>query len=153
MRVARIRVLGFRNLRDSELELGPGITLLWGPNGAGKTNLLEALFTGLAGRSCRTRSDRETIAFGEPMARVEVDLVDGVEERTFLWSLARDGERRHLVNGSAITTELVDRRPPVEVFLPDRLALVKGPPAGRRAHADRLLVALWPGRADARRRY
>jgi DNA replication and repair protein RecF len=153
MRVARIRVLGFRNLRDSELELGPGITLLWGPNGAGKTNLLEALFTGLAGRSCRTRSDRETIAFGEPMARVEVDLVDGVEERTFLWSLARDGERRHLVDGSAITAELVDRRPPVEVFLPDRLALVKGPPAGRRAHADRLLVALWPGRADARRRY
>ena len=153
MRVARIRVLGFRNLRDSELELGPGITLLWGPNAAGKTNLLEALFTGLAGRSCRTRSDRETIAFGEPMARVEVDLEDEVEERTFLWSLARDGERRHLLDGSAITPELVDRRPPLEVFLPDRLALVKGPPAGRRSHVDRLVGALWPGRADARRRY
>src|SRR5215211_1705622 len=153
MRVARIRVLGFRNLRDSELELGPGITLLWGPNGAGKTNLLEALFTGLAGRSCRMRSDRETIAFGEPMARVEVDLEDEVEERTFLWSLARDGERRHLLDGSAITPELVDRRPPLEVFLPDRLALVKGPPAGRRSHVDRLVGALWPGRADARRRY
>jgi DNA replication and repair protein RecF len=39
------------------------------------------------------------------------------------------------------------------VFLPDRLALIKGPPAGRRSHLDRLLVALWPGRAEARRRY
>ena len=153
MRVTRLRVLGFRNLRDSELEPGPGITLLWGPNGAGKTNLLEALFTGLAGRSCRTRNDRETIAFDESLARVEVDVSDEIEERTFLWSFARDGERRHLLDGSAVTPELADRRPPLAVFLPDRLALVKGPPAVRRSHVDRLLGALWPSRADARRRY
>jgi DNA replication and repair protein RecF len=153
MRAARIRVLGFRNLRDAELDLGSGITLLWGPNGAGKTNLLEALFAGLAGRSCRTRTDREMIAFGEPMARVEVDVTDELETRTFLWSLGRDGERRHLLDGSTVTPDLVDRRPPLAVFLPDRLALVKGPPAGRRSHLDRLLVALWPARAEARRRY
>src|SRR5829696_8215947 len=153
MRVTRLRVLGFRNLRDSELEPGPGITLLWGPNGAGKTKLLEALFTGLAGRSCRTRNDRETIAFDESLARVEVEVSDEIEERTFLWSFARDGERRHLLDGSAVTPELADRRPPLAVFLPDRLALVKGPPAVRRSHVDRLLGALWPSRADARRRY
>jgi DNA replication and repair protein RecF len=153
MRVTRLRVLGFRNLGDSELEPGPGITLLWGPNGAGKTNLLEALFTGLAGRSFRTRNERETVAFGEPMARVEVEVADEVEERTFLWSLARNGERRHLLDGSAMTTELADRRPPLAVFLPDRLALIKGAPAERRSHVDRLLVALWPSRADVRRRY
>ena len=39
------------------------------------------------------------------------------------------------------------------IFLPDRLALVKGPPAFRRAHLDRLCAALWPARAEARRRY
>jgi DNA replication and repair protein RecF len=153
MRVTRIRVLGFRNLRAQELDLGPGLSLLWGPNGAGKTNLLEALYTGLAGRSCRTRNDRETIAFGEPMARVEVDGRDEVEDRTFLWSLARGGERRHLVDGTAMTAELAARRPPIAVFLPDRLALVKGPPTDRRSHLDRLLAALWPARAEARRRY
>jgi DNA replication and repair protein RecF len=153
MRVARLRVLGFRNLRAQELELGLGITLLSGPNGAGKTNLLEALFTGLAGRSCRTRSDREAIAFGEAMARVEVDVVDGPEESTFLWSRSRGGERRHLLDGGTVTPELGDRRPPVAVFLPDRLALIKGPPVGRRSHLDHLTAALWPSRADARRRY
>jgi DNA replication and repair protein RecF len=39
------------------------------------------------------------------------------------------------------------------VFAPDRLALVKGPPAGRRDHLDRFVAVLWPARAEARRRY
>ncbi len=153
MRVKRIRVRGFRNLAEQELELGERITLMWGGNGAGKTNLLEALFTCLAGRSCRTRSDRETIAFGEPMARVEVEVTAGLESRSFLWSLARDGDRRHLVDGGAMSPELSAHRPSLAVFLPDRMALVKGPPANRRAHLDRLLAALWPSRGEARRRY
>jgi DNA replication and repair protein RecF len=153
MRVARIRVLGFRNLRVQEVELGPHITLLWGSNGSGKTNLVEALYVALAGRSCRTRTDREAIAFGEPMARVEVDLDADGESSTFLWSLARSGDRRHLIDGTPMSAELADRRPPLAVFLPDRLALVKGPPTDRRAHVDGLLAALWPARAEARRRY
>ena len=45
------------------------------------------------------------------------------------------------------------RAAPLAIFVPDRLALVKGPPALRRAHLDRLCAALWPARAEARRRY
>src|ERR671930_1546380 len=105
MRVARLRVLGFRNLQVQEVEFGARVTLLWGPNGAGKTNLLEALFAGLAGSSCRTRRDREAIAFAEPLARVEVDVADGPDKRTFLWSLGRDGERRHLLDGIPLRPE------------------------------------------------
>jgi DNA replication and repair protein RecF len=153
MRVTRLRVLGFRNLRAQEVELGPGITLLWGPNGAGKTNLLEALFVGLAGSSCRTRRDREALTFGEPLARVEVEVAAEGEERTFLWSLARDGERRHLLDGDPLSADRAHERPALAVFLPDRLALVKGPPSLRRSHLDRLLEALWPARAESRRRY
>jgi DNA replication and repair protein RecF len=37
--------------------------------------------------------------------------------------------------------------------MPDRLALVKGPPAARRAHLDRLVPALWPARAELRSRF
>src|SRR3954449_11440918 len=148
MRVTRLRVLGFRNLRAQEVELGPGITLLWGPNGAGKTNLLEALFVGLAGSSCRTRRDREALTFGDPLARVEVEVAAEGEERTFLWSLARDGERRHLLDGDPLSVERAHERPALAVFLPDRLALVKGPPSLRRSHLDRLPEALRPPPAE-----
>ena len=41
----------------------------------------------------------------------------------------------------------------VEVFLPDRLELIKGPPALRRAHLDQFVAALWPARSATRRAY
>jgi DNA replication and repair protein RecF len=44
-------------------------------------------------------------------------------------------------------------RPLVSVFHPDRLQLVKGSPAHRRAHLDRLCGAIWPARADLRSRF
>jgi DNA replication and repair protein RecF len=153
MLATRLRVLGFRNLAATDLELGAGITLLWGPNGAGKTNVLEALCLALTGRSCRTRREREVIGFGEELARAETEVRDGGDSHRFLWSLSRAGERRHLVNGAPARPEHAEARPALAIFLPDRLALVKGPPALRRAHLDRLCSALWPSRAETRRRY
>jgi DNA replication and repair protein RecF len=44
-------------------------------------------------------------------------------------------------------------RPLISVFLPDRLELIKGPPALRRAHLDQVVAALWPVRAATRRAY
>jgi DNA replication and repair protein RecF len=41
----------------------------------------------------------------------------------------------------------------VSVFMPERLELVKGAPAARRAHLDQLVAALWPARAETRRAY
>ena len=41
----------------------------------------------------------------------------------------------------------VETRPLLSVFLPDRLELLKGAPALRRAHLDQFVAALWPLRA------
>ena len=153
MRVESVSTLAFRNLGRMRAELGPGVTLLHGPNGAGKTNVLEALYMGLAGRSCRTKAERETIAFGEPVARAAVVVVDSGERREFLCGIDRSSGRRYLLNGSPASPGAGELRPPLAVFMPDRLALVKGPPAARRSHLDRFTAALRPAQAEARRRY
>jgi DNA replication and repair protein RecF len=153
VRLQSLSVLGFRNLAEAELALEPEINLVWGPNGSGKTNVLEALYMALAGRSCRTANDRETIAFGEPLARAEAVVSDGGERSTFLCAVTRSEAKRHALDGTPIGPEASSRRPPLAVFMPDRLVLVKGPPAARRAHLDRFCAALWPARAEARRRY
>ena len=153
MRVESLATLGFRNLARVELALGNGVTLLHGPNGAGKTNLLEALYMALAGRSCRTRGERETIAFGEPLARAEAVVAESGERRRFLCAVDRSDGRRHLLNGSPAPPDASGLRPALAVFMPDRLALVKGPPAARRSHLDGFVAALHPARTEARRRY
>jgi DNA replication and repair protein RecF len=150
--VESVTVRGLRNLADARVELRPGINLVWGPNGAGKTNLLEAAYMALAGRSCRTRDDRETIAFGGSLARVEA-VVGGPRPTTFLLSITRAEGKRQLLNGAAPTADSASMRPPLSVFMPDRLSLIKGPPAERRNHLDGFCAALWPARAEQRRRY
>src|SRR5919202_1755970 len=63
-------------------------------------------------------------------------------------------EKRMRVDGAPVTAlTSAPARPLVSVFLPDRLELVKGAPALRRAHLDQVLAALWPARAATRRAY
>lgn len=157
MRVARVLPHSFRNLADAAIELGPGVTVLYGPNGAGKTNVLEAVYFALTGRSCRTRREREMIAFGAELARVEALLEPDRDEHldpiVMLASISGGEARRRLVDGSPAQPPDDRRRPAISVFMPDRLALVKGPPAARRAHLDRLASALRPARAELPREY
>jgi DNA replication and repair protein RecF len=140
---------GFRNLVDGHTPIATGVVVVHGPNGAGKTNLLEALYFGLTGRSFRAGNDRDMIRFGDDGARVELDLEGGSR---LLAALDRSGERRHLIAGKPLAGE-PNERPLVSVFHPDRLQLVKGSPAHRRAHLDRLCRAIWPARADLRSRF
>ncbi len=155
MLVTAVEARPLRSLAQARVELGPGIVSLVGPNGIGKTNLLEALYFALTGRSFRTGDRRDLIPFGESFARAEATVRDddGIERR-LLASVSRAEGRRHLLDGSAADPAAISHsRPPVAVFSPDRLALVKGPPAERRAHLDGFVAARWPARADLRKRF
>jgi DNA replication and repair protein RecF len=153
--VTAIEAKPFRNLEHARVELPMGISSVIGPNGTGKTNLIEAIYFALTGRSFRTADRRDLIPFGGSLARAEVTVrdEDGLERR-LLASVSRTEGRRHLLDGSpADPATLARSRPPVAVFAPDRLTLVKGPPAERRAHLDAFAAARWPARAELRKRY
>ena len=148
MLVTAIEARPLRSLDQVRVELEPGIVSVVGPNGVGKTNLVEALYFALTGRSFRTSDRRDLIPFGGSLARAEATVRDddGLERR-LLASVSRTEGRRHLLDGSpADPATLARNRPPVAVFAPDRLSLIKGPPSERRAHLDGFLAARWPAR-------
>jgi DNA replication and repair protein RecF len=155
VRVTRIQLRDFRNYEAADVELGDGLTVVAGANGAGKTNLLEAVYFGCTGRSPRTSNERELVRRGgEGVARVVLELAgDDGEHRIEVGF--QPGEAKHLrVDGSPVDSlSAVEARPLVSVFLPERLELVKGAPAARRAHLDQFVAALWPSRADTRTAY
>jgi DNA replication and repair protein RecF len=155
MHVTRIELRDFRNYERAEVDLSEGLTVVAGANGAGKTNLLEALYFGCTARSPRTSNERELVRRGgEGVARVVLDLVaDDGEHRIEVGF--EPGEAKHLrVDGSPVDSlSPVAVRPLVSVFLPERLELVKGAPASRRAHLDQVVAALWPSRAETRTAY
>lgn len=159
MRVTSVQLRDFRTYERAEATLGPGLTILYGPNGAGKSNLLEAVYYGCTGRSPRTRNERELIRFDEKAARVSVRLLDGSEahELSVGFGSVPDSPqpvKRMTADGAPVERLLdVETRPLVSVFMPDRLELVKGPPALRRAHLDQVVAGIWPLRAGTRREY
>ncbi|MBA3263578.1 MAG: AAA family ATPase, partial [Thermoleophilaceae bacterium] len=154
MQVTRLELRDFRNYEAAELELPVGVAVVVGPNGAGKTNLLEGVYFGCTGGSPRTSNERELVRRGAAVARVVIDTRDA-DAAHRLEAGFQPGEAKHLrVDGNSVASfAALDARPLVSVFLPERLELVKGAPASRRAHLDQVVAALWPARAGGRSAY
>ena len=123
-----------------------------GPNGAGKTNLLEALYFGCTGRSCRTTNEREVVRFGAAGRAGRGRRRDDRDGEHELSVGFQPGEAKRFKVDGAPVERLLDapHRPLVSVFLPDRLELVKGPPALRRAHLDQVVARAVAGARGAR---
>jgi len=152
--VTRLRLTDFRSYATADVRLGPGLNVVHGPNAAGKTNLLEALYMGCTGRSCRTGNEREVVRFGAAVGRVEVEVAGEDGPHRLSVGLALGEGKRMQADGVGVDGAAVGvLRPAVAVFLPERLELVKGAPALRRSHLDALIAAIWPTRVDTRRSY
>lgn len=154
VRVTRLELRDFRNYERAEVALAPGLTVICGANGAGKTNLLEALYFGCTGRSCRTSNERELVRFGQNVTRVSVgvEAEDGAHRLDVGFEPGE--QKRFRIDGAQVERPAAATvRPLVGVFMPDRLDLVKGAPALRRAHLDQVVTALWPSRATSRADY
>ena len=95
MRLERLRLVNFRQHRDTEIAFGQGLTAIVGPNGAGKSTLLEAIAWAVYGTDA-ARGNRDGIRWrlAKPRSEVRVELE---------FSL---GEQRYRVVRSLYTAEL-----------------------------------------------
>ena len=145
MRAVAVRGAEFRCYQRVEVELPPGLVGVVGPNGAGKTALIEMIHFGLLGYSPRTSNEAQVVRFGADVTRVESRAQAEGREVTVEIGYRPGEPKRVSVDG--VPERSMDgllARFPVLVFTPDRLRLVQGPPALRRAYFDRVLVRLWP---------
>ncbi|MBX0328520.1 DNA replication/repair protein RecF [Oscillochloris sp. ZM17-4] len=161
MHVSQLSLRDFRNYQRLDLEVAPGISLLYGPNAAGKTSVLEALFYLATTRSPRISADRELVrwdAAGEagvtPFARVAAEVLrDAGKVRLEVIVQRRADEDGQLTNTSQKLVR-INKRPAraidlvgqlrVVLFTPADLTLVDGPPVERRRYLDITLSQLDP---------
>jgi DNA replication and repair protein RecF len=123
--------------------------LVTGANGSGKTNLLEAIHVGTQGFSPRTRSDAQLIRRGATAGRLALagDRA-GIPTSTELGLSLHEPKRARLNGATLRSAEQLRTEIATLVFTPDRLAVVKGGPAARRAYLDRSLARLYPARSQ-----
>ena len=131
-----------------------GLVLVAGANGSGKTNLVEAVHVGTQAFSPRTRADAQLIRFGCDGARIALRAERrGNTVTTDIAVVRKEGKRVRLNGTQLATIDQLRNELPTLVFTPDRLVVIKGGPAVRRAYVDRTLTRLLPTRASLPRAY
>jgi DNA replication and repair protein RecF len=136
------------------LKLAGGVSVFVGPNGVGKTNLLEACAVVCGGASPRTSSELRLIRDGEDAARLaaRIDVSGDEHDRDVVLQAGKGKQLR--VDGSVVrSVEEYARQVPVVTFLPERLLVIRGAPARRRALVDQLTARIVPGAAKVQKDY
>jgi DNA replication and repair protein RecF len=103
MSLLRFTVSNLRCIEHAELEVAPGLTLLWGGNGSGKTSLLEAIFLLGRGRSFRTRNTERLIRAGQDHLRVVGHVSSGDYSQTIGFEARPSGVSAR-VSGRTVTS-------------------------------------------------
>jgi len=143
--VKRVRLTNFRNYKTAELELFPGVNLLYGANGQGKTNLVEAInfFGSLS--SHRVAGLTPLIKQGEETAIISLELAHQERELLLEFELNSDSTNRARLNKSPVakTRDILGYLNSV-IFAPEDLDIVKRDPTNRRAFIDQLIIQFTP---------
>ncbi len=145
MRLQKITLASFRNLRKTELEPDARFTILYGNNGQGKTNLLEAVYLLGTLKSFRLAKNGEMMSWGAPFA-----LLKGVVEHEGITKeialvVERDGKRIRVDEKTITRPSDFFGSLNVVVFSPDEMAMAKGGPEVRRRYLDRAVFSGDPG--------
>jgi DNA replication and repair protein RecF len=149
--VGHLWLTDFRCLREVDVELGSGLTVLQGANGQGKTSLLEAVGWVARARSFRGVTDAMLVRAGASEAIVRAEVTTSGRQQLFEAEIRAVGRNRILCNRQPVTRARdLHGLLRVTVFAPDDLTLVKGGPAQRRDFLDDVLAML-AARYDAAR--
>lgn len=165
MRLTQLSLFNVRNYVRLALDLPAGVTVLLGDNAQGKTNLLEAVYYLATSRSPHAGSDREIVNWLTPQSeplpyarlvgRVSREGGDLTIEITLTQQGNGEGRYRKQIRLNGVPHRAMDLLGHLNVvlFLPEDIALVTGPPAGRRRYVDATLCQIDPGYCRALARY
>ena len=143
MYIKEIFLQNFRNLSQLHMEPSEKINVIYGNNAQGKTNFLEALYFCAMGRSMRSKSDQQLLAFGAEESHIRM-LVQTQSRRDKIDVHLKQNEKKGIaVNGLPVRRlgELFGTLYAV-IFSPEDLSLIKDGPAERRRFLDMELCQL-----------
>src|SRR6266568_4937869 len=168
MYLSHLALTDFRNFREQEISLGPGLFLFHGENAQGKTNLLEAVTMLTTAHSFHTTSDRDLMNWdsSEGVTRLRATAIrdsNSVQMEIVIFdpslrngSTAQPGDRprKHIkVNGVPKKSLDLFGLVTLVLFAPTDLSLVDGPPEERRRFLDRCLCQMHPRYCQALLKY
>ena len=145
MKLKKIKLENFRNIKNSTLDFSSDTTLIYGDNAEGKTNVIEALYMFAHSKSFRRARERELIKFGEEEARLTAFFEERGKEVKFEISISRKGGKTFYYNGIRLEKmrDFFGHFLAV-LFVPEYLKIIKNGPGERRAFLDSAICQIKP---------
>jgi len=145
MFIKHLSLASFRNYKNAEIALQPGVNLLVGPNGQGKTNLVEAIRYLSTLSSHRVAGYLPLIKQDKPQAAIRAMASHADRDILIELELNRDSANKARINKSPAprVRDILGLVNSV-TFAPEDLDIVKRDPTNRRAFIDELVVQVWP---------
>jgi len=141
MKLEKIQIHSFRNIRDARLSFGDRFNIIIGNNAQGKTNLLEAIFLLGTMKSFRTGRNSDLITYGFAHSLIRGwGLRDGVAREISL-SISETGKKA-FIDGKPVQ-RLGDffGNLNMVVFSPEDISMARGIPEVRRRYLDRAVFS------------
>ncbi len=137
MKVKRIKIAHYRNLKEQTIELGNGLNVFVGDNAQGKTNLVESVYLCCIGKSPRTDKDKDLICWGQDAALVSVDYDCRYGNGKISVNLANGAKKKICVNEVPLAKvgELMGYLNCI-YFSPNEIKIISQSPAERRRFLD-----------------
>ncbi|MCB0340006.1 MAG: DNA replication/repair protein RecF, partial [Bdellovibrionales bacterium] len=142
MYLSNVKLYNFRNLKDTQVFLNPGLNFLIGKNGQGKTNFVEAIAFLASTKSFRTSKRSELIAFESEETSV-FGSVSNIDQQVDIGIALSKGKLKAFIFGEQVQS--VDKylsKLLAVIFSPTDISLVKGAPAERRSFLDQHVLNL-----------
>lgn len=143
MQIKQLKLRDFRNYKELNLEIPPGVVVFVGDNGQGKTNLIEAIYLIARGESFRAGTAdtyvRQTQSATAPVSAVKAVIDKNGMTDEIQWN-SKLGQKRLELNGKKTSGLYLSREFPVVLFSPESLAAIKEGPEFRRQLVDEVLL-------------
>lgn len=152
MKLTRISVKNFRNIKEAEIFPDPGMNVICGENAQGKTNFLEAIWLFCGAKSFRGSKENDFIMMGEKTAQNEADFIKLGAESNAVMKFSE--KRTAYLNGKPLQSpaKLAGNFSAV-VFSPSDLSLIKDGPSVRRRFIDTAIGQLYPNYIEILKNY
>jgi DNA replication and repair protein RecF len=141
LKINKLQVRNFRNIKRIDCEPAPGLNIFIGDNAQGKTSLLEAIYVLSTGGSFRTGNDLHLVQHEAQGYFIGANYNMAERQMEAQLKYQRNEAKILMLNHKKILLNHKDRLR-VVLFTPDDLYLIKGSPGKRRAFLDFILKQL-----------
>lgn len=139
MKIKSIKIDGFKNLKEVNINPCDKTNIVFGENAQGKTNLIEAMWICSGVKSFRGTKDKGFVDMNGQRAEIEVSFENSFRTQTIKITCARPVVRDKNVFLNGVKLKSVSKlfgNLDCVVFTPEDLELSKGSPDNRRSFLD-----------------